>query len=175
MRDDGADAPGERLTTNPFHDQGDENPELSPDGQTLTFVRHKVGGELQALFAVDIDGSDLRQLTSYQREIGIKHDWAPDGRHIVVTVNADYPHHTSANVATIRADGSHLRKLTAYSGGKVGAFAGSYSPDGRWIAFRVENVEHKSLRLYKMHPDGTHRRLIRKLAISPRQIDWGPR
>jgi Tol biopolymer transport system component len=175
VRDDGADAPGVRLTTNPFHDQGDENPEISPDGRTLTFVRHKVGGELQALFAADIDGTHLRQLTSYAREVAIKHDWAPSGRQIVLTTDADYPRHRSPNVATIRPDGSHLRMLTHYVGGKVGAFAGSYSPNGRWIVFRVENVDRKSFRLFKMHPDGTHRRLIRKLALSPRQSDWGPR
>jgi Tol biopolymer transport system component len=174
VRDDGADVPGVRLTTNPFHDQGDENPEISPDGQTLTFVRHKVGGEMQALFAADIDGGNVRQLTSYAREVAIKHDWAPSGRQIVLTTNADYPRGRSPNVATIRPDGSHLRALTRYAGGKVGAFGGSYSPDGRWIVFRVENVDAKSFRLYKMHPDGTHRRLIRKLALSPRQSDWGP-
>jgi Tol biopolymer transport system component len=175
VRDDGSDAPGVRLTTNPFHDQGDENPEIAPDGQTLTFVRHKVGGELQALFAADIDGSHVRQLTSYAREVAIKHDWAPSGRQIVLTTNADYPRHRSPNVATIRPDGSHLRMLTHYTGGMRGAFAGSYSPNGRWIVFRVENLDRKSFRLYRMHPDGTRRQPIRKLALSPRQSDWGPR
>ncbi len=30
---DGSDAPGLRLSTNPFHDEGDGNPEVSPDGR----------------------------------------------------------------------------------------------------------------------------------------------
>jgi Tol biopolymer transport system component len=173
IRDDGSDAPGLRLTTNPFHDQGDEDPEVSPDGQTVTFVRHKVGGKLQALYAVGIDGSDLRKLTSYKREAAITHDWAPDGRQIVITANADYPNHKSPNVATIRPDGSHLRMLTHYKGGEQGAFAGSYSPNGRWIVFRIENLEKERFGLYRMHPDGTHRQLIKALPFPPRQSDWG--
>jgi len=175
MRDDGSDAPGLFLSSNPFHAEGDSNPEVSPNGQTVTFVRHKVDDKLQALFAVDIDGSDDRRLTPYRREVAIKHDWAPNGRHIVITTHADYPDHKSPNVATIRPDGSHLRMLTHYTGGKRGAFAGSYSPNGRWIVFRVENLERESFRLFKMHPDGTHRKLIKKLPFSPRGNDWGPR
>lgn len=174
MRDDGSDAPGLRLSTNPFK-LGDHNPEVSPDGQTVTFVRHKVEGKLQALLAVDIEGSGDRKLTSYKREVAIKHDWAPDGRHVVITTQADYPEHKSPNVATIRPDGSHLRMLTQYKGGEVGAFAGSYSPNGRWIVFRVENLDKESFRLYRMRPDGTHRKLIKKLPFSPRGSDWGPR
>jgi Tol biopolymer transport system component len=175
MRDDGSDAPGLFLSANPFHAEGDSNPEVSPDGQTVTFVRHKVDEKLQALYAVNIDGSDDRKLTSFKREVAIKHDWAPDGRHIVITTKADYPEHKSPNVATIRPDGSHLRMLTHYKGGEVGAFAGSYSPNGRWIVFRVENLDQESFRLYRMRPDGTHRRLIKKLPFSPRGSDWGPR
>ena len=175
IRDDGSDAPGVRLTTNPFRDQGDEDPEVSPDGQTVTFVRHKVGGKLQALFAVGIGGGEPRKLTSYEREVAITHDWAPDGRQIVITTNADYPNHKSPNVATIRPDGSHLRMLTHYTGGEQGAFAGSYSPNGRWIVFRIENVERERFGLYRMRPDGTHRRLIKALPFPPRQSDWGPK
>lgn len=175
MRDDGSDAPGLFLSANPFRGEGDSNPEVSPDGQTVTFVRHKVDGKLQALFAVNIDGSGDRKVTSYRREVAIKHDWAPDGRHIVITTKADYPEHKSPNVATIRPDGSHLRMLTHYTGGEVGAFAGSYSPNGRWIVFRVENLDKESFRLYRMRPDGTHRKLIKKLPFSPRGNDWGPR
>jgi Tol biopolymer transport system component len=173
MNDDGSDAPGLRLSTNPFPDEGDGNPEVSPDGQTVTFVRHKVDGELQALFAVNIDGSNLRKLTSYRLEVAIKHDWAPDGQHIVISPDADYPEGRSPNVATIRPDGSDLQMLTGYTGGTVGAFAGSYSPDGRWIVFRLENVSHDSFRLFKMRPDGSDRTLIARLPFAPRGSDWG--
>ncbi len=98
--------------------QSDEGPEVSPDGQTVTFIRHKVGGKLQALYAVDIDGSDVRRLTTYRLEVAIKPDWAPNGRQIVLASHADYPDHKSPNVATIKPDGSHLRMLTDHRGGE---------------------------------------------------------
>ena len=162
-----------RLTTNPFPDGSDTDPNVSPDGQTVTFVRVRKDGREQALFAVDFDGGKERKLTSFGLEIGVKHDWAPDGRHIVITRDADYPHGRSPNVATIRPDGSQLRMLTTYEGGTKGAFAGSYSPDGRWIVFRVENLDRQTFRLLKMRPDGGQRTLIATLPFAPRNMDWG--
>jgi Tol biopolymer transport system component len=166
-----------RVTTHAFPYQPDTDPNLSPDGETVTFVRHKESGVLQSLHAVDIDGSDSnkRQLVPYKREVAIKHDWAPDGQQIVITINADYPHGRSPNIATIRPNGSHLRRLTSYKGGKRGAFVGSYSPDGLWIVFRVENLERDSFRLFRMQPDGSGRELIARLPFAPRHIDWGSR
>jgi Tol biopolymer transport system component len=178
MGDDGSDFPGLRLTTSPYAKGGggDRNPEVSPDGQTVTFVRIKRGQKLQALYAVDIDGSHVRRLTTYRLEVGIKHDWAPNGRRIVLTKHGDYPGHKVPNVATIRPNGSHLRLLTHYrNGGNRGAYAGSYSPNGRWIVFRVENLKRERFRLYRMHPDGTHRKLIKRMHFAPRFVDWGPR
>ena len=154
---------------------GAPDPNVSPDGGTVSFVCGKKEGELQALCAVEIDGSNVRKLTTYGLEAGIKHDWAPNGKHIVLTPHADYPNHKSPNVATIRPDGSGLRMLTGYTGGKQGAFAGSYSPNGRWIVFRVENLKRERFRLLKMRPDGTHRTLIKRLPFGPGFIDWGPR
>jgi len=93
----------------------------------------------------------------------------------VLTVDADYPGGRSPNVATVRRDASHLRLLTHYAGGRYGAVAGSYSPDGRWVVFRVENLKARTFRLYTMHPDGSHRVLVARLPFSPRQPDWGRR
>jgi len=173
IRDDGTGR--RRLTTNPFQFEGDEDANVSPDGKTVTFVRHKVDGLLQALYAVNIDGSHLRQVVPYRYEVAVKHDWAPDGRHIVITTDADYPHGRSPNVATVRPDGTHLRLLTHYRGGTWGAFAGSYSPDGRWIVFRLENLQLEQYKLMKMWPDGSHRKLIARMPFRPRASDWGPR
>jgi Tol biopolymer transport system component len=153
-------------------DVGGGDPNVSPDGETLSFL----GGtaKVTALFTASLDGSNVLRVTP-NPDIAYKHDWAPDGRHIVIATNANYPNHKSPNVATIRPDGSHVRMLTHYTGGEKGALAGSYSPDGRWIVFRVENVERESFRLFKMHPDGTHRKLIRKFPFASRNSDWGPR
>lgn len=174
IRANGSDFPGARLSTNPFPYEGDSDPQVSPDGRTVTFVRHKTEGELQALFAVDIDGSDLLKLTPYTYEVAIKHDWAPDGEHIVVTLYGDYPNGRNPNVATIDSDdGSDLKLLTSLHHGSLGAYAGSYSPDGRWIVFRVQNPDRGIFRLFKMRPDGSDPTLIGRYPFNPRFIDWG--
>ena len=172
MRDDGTER--RRLTTHAFEFQPDLDPNVSPDGETVTFVRHKESGVLQALFAVDRDGGNVRKLVPYRFEVAIKHDWAPDGRHIVITTNADYPDGRSPNVATVAADGSGLQMLTTIDREESGAFAGSYSPNGRWIVFRIENLTTERFRLVKMRPDGSNRTLIAELPFAPRHIDWGP-
>ena len=169
MKADGSDAPGTRLTTNPSGYEGDTNPEVSPDGQTVTFVRRKIEGERQALFAVDIDGTDLRELVHYRYNVFIKHDWAPDGEHIVFSSPID----GTADVYTIEPDGSDLVQLT-HIAAPAGAVAGSFSPDGRWIAFRWENPSISVARLMKMHTDGSDPVTITTAPIGERFIDWGP-
>jgi Tol biopolymer transport system component len=161
-----------RLTTNPFENASDTDPNISPDGQTITFVRLKVEHELQALFAIDIDGTNLRRLTPYRLEVGVKHDWAPGGHRIVIIPYADHPRGQSPQVATIRPDGSHLRILTR-AGVNQGALTGSYSPDGKWIVYRLENSDRERFRLFKIHPDGTGRSFIKEFPFSPFFIDWG--
>ena len=153
MKADGSDAPGTRLSTNPSGYEGDANPEVSPDGKTVTFVRRKNEDTAQALFAVDIDGTNLRKLVPYRFIVFVKHDWAPDGKHIVFTAGMnDHP-----TVYTVVPDGSDRVQLT-HLGPDVGAIAGSYSPDGRWIAFRWENPSIGVYRLMKTRTGAIARR-----------------
>jgi Tol biopolymer transport system component len=154
---------------------GVTDPNVSPDGSTVSFIDFNGLDFGQALFAVSIDGSNMSQLTPYAFDVAIKQDWAPDGQHLAFTDNADFPHPgDSANIATIRPDGTGLRYLTHYQGGQVNAFVGSYSPDGRWIVFRLEN--HGSYGLFRMRPDGSNLHVILGFSsFRPRNIDWGPR
>jgi Tol biopolymer transport system component len=99
-------------------DAGGPDPNVSPDGRKISFKGPPDG----ALFVANIDGSDVVQI-SPSISVTYKHDWAPDGQHIVISSAADYPEGRSPNLATIRPDGSDLQMLTSYTGGTVGAFA----------------------------------------------------
>jgi hypothetical protein len=75
----------------------------------------------------------------------------------------------------VRPDGGGLRMLTHFATPGVNALVGSYSPNGRWIVGRFENLNRNRFRLVKMLPDGSEREVIISLPFSPRFIDWGPR
>ena len=145
---------------------------FSPDGKLITFVRIKKDHELQALFAVRPDGSGLRQLTPYSWEVAVKHDWSPDGKLIVVTTNADFVQPSqAANHVTIHPDGTGMTQLTRFKGGTRNAFAGSFSPEGKQIVFRLESGTTYSIAV--VDRDGRHLRRLTTGKDKPRFIDWG--
>jgi TolB protein len=170
MRLDGSDR--HRITAGP----GDAtDPNASPDGRSVSFVGVRDHVEFdQALFTSRLDGSRVRQLTPFF-DVAIKQDWSPDGGRIVFTDNADHVRpDQSANLGTIRSDGGSVRFLTRYTDPEVNAYAGSYSPRGRRIAFRYE--DHGLYALKTMRTDGTHvRTVMGPSADRPRYIDWGTR
>jgi Tol biopolymer transport system component len=174
MRADGTEL--RRVTRNPFMLGGecgcDTDPNFSPDGKLITFVRIKKDHDLQALFAVRPDGSGLRQLTPYSWEVAVKHDWSPDGKQILLTTNADFVvPGGSANMVTVKPDGSGKKQLTNFTGGSKNAFAGSFSPDGKKVVFRLEDGEKYSVAVINLAT-----RQITRLTTSsekPRFLDWG--
>lgn len=168
-----ADGTGKRrITRSPFG-CCDTDPNFSPDGRTITFVRIKEPEKQQALFAIGRDGKGLRQLTPYSWEVAIKHDWSPDGKRILLTTNADFVRPTeSANLVVIRPDGSDAKQLTHFRGGGQNAFAGSFSPDGKHIVFRLEQGLKYALATIDL--DGNNMRRLTKPGVDkPRGIDWG--
>jgi Tol biopolymer transport system component len=151
------------------------DPNVSPDGEKLSFLGSNGEPGGIALFTSSIEGSNVVQITPYSFDVAAKQDWAPDGQRLVFTQNGDVliPG-VSANIATIRTDGTDLRLVTHYEGGTANAFVGSYSPDGRWIVFRLN--QNGLFGLFKIHPDGTHLKTILPLSsFRPRFIDWGAR
>jgi Tol biopolymer transport system component len=164
-----------RVTRNPFpgDDCGcDTDPNFSPDGKLITFVRIKENHSSQALFAVRRNGTGLRQLTPYSWEVAIKHDWSPDGKLIVLTTNADFVHPSdSANLVTIHPDGTGKTNITTFKGGAMNAFAGSFSPDGTKIVFRLESGSTYSIAV--VNRDGSNLRRLTTGSTRPRFIDWG--
>lgn len=162
--------------TSPFPD-GHTDPNVSPDGTRVSFIRFDNGVEFQqALTTADLDGSGQRDLVPPSFDVAVKTGWSPDNQRIVFTREANPDPVTGlleANVVTIAADGTRPRNLTDYQGGRLSAFAGSYSPDGRWIVYRLQDNQTGRSGLWKMWTDGTHRTLIfSQPGLTARFIDW---
>jgi hypothetical protein len=65
--------------------------------------------------------------------------------------------------------------LTNFRHGVMNALTGSYSPDGRWIVYRLENQVTQRFALWKVHPNASGARPILLMSeLKPRFIDWGP-
>jgi Tol biopolymer transport system component len=101
----------------------------------------------------------------------VKHDWSPDGTRIALTTQANPEPGKSANLVTIRPDGTGLRRLTRFTNGRRSAFAGSFSPDGTQIVFRLERGARSSLAV--IDERGGRPRLLTTGKGKPRFIDWG--
>jgi Tol biopolymer transport system component len=165
----------------PFPNGFVTDPNVSPDGRTLSFQGWD--GSLvgpapaeepaRGLFTARIDGSHIRQIRPFTADETVKADWAPNGRRIAVTENANhFDPSDSANIVTMRRDGTHRRQLTHFHDGVTNAYLGSYSPDGRWLVFRLEKDD--LFGLYRIHPDGSGLRVILPLSpFRPSLIDWG--
>ena len=166
----------QRLTT--AAPDGQTDPNVSPDGHHLSFIRMDGGVEYQqALTVADADGKHQRDLLPPSWDIAVKHAWSPDSRRLLFTRDANPDPVTgvlTANIGTVTADGGHIVMLTHYTGGRMSAFAGSYSPDGRWIAYRLQDNRTGVSGLWIMRCDGTDRhQIFSEAGVRPRFIDWG--
>jgi len=153
-------------------------PRFSPDGTRLVFTRYKnvehrnphgvLVGELSALFVVNADGSNLRQITAFGLHPGDA-DWSPDGRRIVFETNGFEHPGRGADVDTVGPDGSGLTNVTRNAGvrgiGNANAFVFEnssdpvWSPDGTTILFLDGVFDGSDIvaGMATMRPDGTNR------------------
>jgi Tol biopolymer transport system component len=164
---------GDRRPLTSRKDSGTVDPNVSPNGRWITFVRG-TSDTAKALFRMRPDGSDVRRLTPFSWDVfGSKHDWSPDGKLIVLTRDADRAEAgRSANLVTIHPDGSHARYLTHFRGGTTNAFAGSFAPDGKRIVFRLQKGDMYALATIRR--DGRNLHLLSRMTkVMPRYIDWG--
>ncbi len=149
-------------------------PQWSSDGTKLVFGIASDTGH--ALFTINLDGTGERRITPWSLD-AVHADWSPDGRLIVFEApdRDDEPPGTSANVYTIRPDGSHLAAVTHYKGGDVNAGNAAWSPDGTKIAF-VEvpgRGPFGNADIFTMNADGSG---IYQVTTSTRfdfRPDWG--
>jgi Tol biopolymer transport system component len=166
------------LTTDP----SDADPQVSPDGRTVVFSRVVATGlpfpleTAYGLFAIDLDGSGLQQLTEGGPggENDVEPAFYPSGQSVVFDRSTGPT--GEGDLYSLRLDGSGLRQLTFGATREQGP---TVSPNGRQIAFtcgpadgnaRIEDV-------CSIRPDGSRRRLLSrglKQGAEPFDPDFSP-
>jgi Tol biopolymer transport system component len=158
------------VTTNPYG-YWDHEPDVSPDGTRIAFIRIRdLAGErpLAALYVVNDDGSDLRRLTTWETDAGTP-DWSPDGTQIAFNSNDRFVSGPLPMIQVIDAVGANQRVVFDPSSGYA-AFWPSWSPDGSAIVFtRADFILPAQLRVIATS-GGNARPLITE--PEGNQVDW---
>src|SRR4029079_16716054 len=149
-----------------FGSDEDDSPTWSPDGKKIAFVSIRSG--VSQIFVMNADGTNVRQLTNGNAE-NIHPTWAPDSQRILFNTTKfagataadgrDVPSDNKLvgeqidkkmDLATVRIDGTELKRLT--NGG--GCTYASFSPDGSSILHR--RVDGAKSQIFVMNADATN-------------------
>jgi TolB protein len=143
-----------QLTFTPFLATGgfDTDPEFSPDGSKIAFLRVERTDRpnaRSAVWVINVDGTDAKPLTKPGLN-AIYPRWSPDGTHIAFSSNGDnFTEDVPANVYVMRADGRDLTPVTHRSGGSH-AFKPDWSPDGQGLVYATAARDQPSTNLEVM-------------------------
>lgn len=112
------------ITTPPSPSIGDFLPSLSPDQQTIAFIRIGIASGVSDLYTISSSGQGLRQLTADGRNIQ-SFMWTPDGEDLVFKSSRI----GLSSIWRVRATGGPAVPETFYPG------VGAVSRDGRKLAY----------------------------------------
>lgn len=120
------------------------DPQISPDGSKVIFVRNWVNQKADrydtALWVVPTGGGPARQLTAGPRDSSPR--WSPDGRWIAFIRSAEKEGRPQPpQIYLLSFDGGEAQPLTEMTRGAAGI---EWSPDGKTIAFASSEELKKS-------------------------------
>ena len=134
------------------------NSHWSPDGKRIAFTgRNDPKGEV-AVFVMNVDGSELRQVTHLSSEEGGAQwpAWSPDGRQFAVQVNSRKQKNT-AYIWIVDAATGDAHKLGAHDQPYLDETP-SWFPDGKRIAFQSNRTGR--MEVWVMNADGSGQRQV---------------
>lgn len=147
---------------------GDLSPRWSPDGKRIAFSR--VG----AIYVMDSDGTNVQKVTDPKPEAtapsceagGFLGGWSSDGKQL-----AFYAASATGGlgqVCTVDLDGSNLTVVASEPPGYH--VEPSWSPDGKWIAYR--SIREDNHEIYIVKPDGSSETNLTNNPATDLEPDW---
>ena len=133
-------------------------------GARLAFASNRLGNF--DLYLLDIDGSNLRQLTD-QEGPDFDPAWSPDGVEIVYSSRASL--RDDAEIWVMKADGSDKRQITENDADDIDP---SWSPGGEWIAFSSNRTGTHEI--YLMRTDGSGVQQVTDTELDAQTPRWSP-
>lgn len=128
-----------RITHSSTGTDGDLEPTISPDGQTIAFL-HPISYGAQDIYLVGIDGTNEHQLRNSRDDIqGIA--WMPDGKGLLLCARKD-----TGQLHILRLDLQNGKTSSIQTSAAPIGFA-AISPDGKHIAYTEYHQQNKMLRL----------------------------
>ncbi len=125
-----------------------------------------------AIFTIRPDGTGVVQVTHRGRDVlDTEPDWSPDGRWIAFARVARPEITGTGSLFKVRANGTHLTRLTLDPCSACPDEDPVWSPDGRWIAFTRINDRTGIESVFRMRADGSHVRQLIEKGVQP---GWSP-
>lgn len=124
---------------------------ISGDGNQILFMADKEVDEVTELYAVDIDGSNLRKISGsllLSEDVTSK-EFSPDGERVAFTTKIS--NLAGGRLFSVKVDGSDLKML--HKNLASGEFIADYKISGQYIVFRWYRNGH--YQIYKSRLDGS--------------------
>jgi TolB protein len=171
MRMDGSDL--RRVTLPRARTARDSQPQWSPDGKQIVFVRENAtaqpaGGH--AVFVVSAAGGHPRRITPWNLKAGDGPNWSPDGTLILFRSHED-DEFLKSNLYTVHPNGTSLKQIT-HVAPTTRLYSSAFSPDGASITFGMMGTGGEA-DVFTMPLDGGAPTPVTRTPRADSAPDWG--